>query len=199
MARATHGANPPDSPRGPALATLRRRLAAWPVIAGFGAVYFASQALIGVVVEPLGSDMLRVQTSLSAETVRAIFDRWEATGLLGAYLAHYRYDMIHPLWYGVFLAALLARGFEANQVDPRRNLLLLLPFVAAACDLVENVFHLGFAANRDLITPATVLVANGAALTKWAIAAGCLVAAAGLAVGGIRRQRASATRLRMRA
>lgn len=198
MAKTTTRTNPPDSPRWPALAMLRRRLAAWPVIAGFGAIYFLSQALIGVVVQPLGSDMLRVQTSLSAETVRAIFARWEAAGLLDAYLAHYRYDMVHPLWYGVFLAALLARGFEANQVDPRRNLLLLLPFVAAACDLLENVLHLGFAANRDLITPATVLVANGAALTKWAIAAGCLVAAAGLAVGGIRRQRASATRLRMR-
>lgn len=160
----------------------RQRLDSWPMILAFGAVYFASQALIGVTVHPLGPDMLAVQTTLSADEVHAIFARWEAAGLLPVYESHYRYDMIHPLWYGVFLAAMLAKGFNANGVPARYNALLLLPFVAAGGDVVENFLHLGYLADRASITPAHVLVSNGAACLKWLIAIGSACAVIALAL-----------------
>jgi len=170
------------------LAALRRHLASWPLIIVFGAAYFLSQAAIGVLVQPLGPEMLGVQTTLSAERVRAIFAGWDAAGLVDVYAAHYRYDMVHPLWYGVFLAALLAKGFDANRVSASRNVLLLLPFVAAGCDVLENLIHLTFIANRANITPAAVLIGNGAALTKWAIAGGSVVAVVALALNALRRR-----------
>jgi len=170
------------------LAALRRHIASWRVIFVFGTVYFLSQAAIGVLVQPLGSEMLAVQTTLSAERVRAIFAGWDAVGLVDVYAAHYRYDMVHPFWYGVFLAALLARGFDANRVPANRNALLLLPFVASGFDVLENLIHLTFIADRTNITPAAVLIANGAALTKWAIAGGSVVAVTALTLNALRRR-----------
>lgn len=169
------------------LAGFRQRLDSWPIILAFGAVYFASQIGIGVIVHPLGPEMLDVQTALSADRVRAIFAAWEAAGLLPVYESHYRYDMIHPLWYGVFLAAMLAKGFNANGVPARWNLLLLLPFVAAGCDVVENFLHLGYIADRATITDANVLLSNGAALLKWLLAIASVLAVAALAVRARRR------------
>src|SRR3989338_5977590 len=163
-------------------AALRQRLDSWTLIIVFGVIYFASQITIGVIVHPLGPDMLAVQTSLSADAVRAIFARWEAAGLLGTYAAHYTLDMVHPLWYGVFLAALLAKGFNANGVAAKWNLLLLVPVVAALCDVTENLVHLSFLADRANITAAAVLFGNGAAMVKWLLAIGSVAAVIVLAM-----------------
>ncbi|HEX7481636.1 MAG TPA: hypothetical protein VF331_27775 [Polyangiales bacterium] len=158
------------------LSTARNKLDSWTLIRVFGGLYLASQVAIGVIVQPLGSDMLAVQTTLSAEHVREIFASWQSAGLLPAYARHYWFDMIHPLWYGTFLAAALAKGFNANRVSTRFDALLILPFVAAGCDLVENLVHLSFLADRANITDARVLLGNGAALLKWLLSLSCLAA-----------------------
>ena len=121
-------------------------------------------------------------TRISAAHVQAIFARWDAAGLLPRYASHYRVDMIHPLWYSALLAASLAKGFAAHAVPARWNSLLLLPFVSGTCDIAENLVHLTFLADRANITPGAVLLGNGAALVKWALAASSIVAVAILAI-----------------
>jgi hypothetical protein len=158
------------------LALLRRRLDSWPIIVTFGLLYFSSQMLIYRVVRDLGTDMLLAQVSLSAEEVRAIFDHWQEVGLLPVYAAHYRYDMIHPLWYSVLLAAMLAKAFNARGLSSAWNACLLLPFVAGACDLFENTMHRRFIVAPELITESNVRLANGAAITKWSLVAVVLLA-----------------------
>ncbi len=169
------------------LANLRQRLNSWRVLAASGALFTVSQATLVVLVLPLGADMLRVQTTLSAPDVRAILARWEAAGLLPRYAFHYRIDMIHPLWYSLLLAAGLAKGFAANAVPSRWNALLLLPFFAGACDVMENLVHLSFLADRANITPDAVLLGNGAARVKWALAALGVVSVAALAIRARKR------------
>lgn len=164
------------------LAVLRARLDAWPLVALFGVIFVVSQAAIGVIVHPLGADMLVVQTTLSAEHVREIFARWEAAGMLDTYAAHYRFDNLHPLWYAMLLATALAKGLNANGVPPRYDAVLLVPFVAAACDVAENLFHLSFLADHANITPAHVLMGNTAALVKWLLVLGCVLAVSALTV-----------------
>ncbi len=164
------------------LANLRRRLDSWRILALFTALFVVSQATLAVIVQPLGADMLRVQTTLSATHVQAIFARWDAAGLLPRYAFHYRVDMIHPLWYSTMLAAGLAKGFAAHAVPARWNFLLLVPFIAGACDIAENLVHLTFLADRANITPVAVLLGNGAALMKWALAAVSVIAVAFLAI-----------------
>jgi hypothetical protein len=168
------------------LDALRRHLASWPLIGVCGAIYVVSQVTIALTVHALGADMLLVQTTLSAEHVRAIFAHWDATGLIGNYAAHYRYDMIHPLWYGTLLAALLAKSFEANDLPASRNAWLLVPFAAGACDVVENLVHLSFLADRANITRGAVLLGNGAALAKWTLTAGAITAVLVLAATALR-------------
>jgi len=156
------------------LATLRKRLDSWWLILIFGALYVASQATIAVIVHPLGADFLAVQTTLSVDHVREIFERWQTAGLLGTYAAHYRFDMIHPLWYSTLLAALVAKGLEATRAPAARSLLLCVPFAAGACDVIENLVHRSFLADRANITQAAVWLGNGAALTKWSLVVFCL-------------------------
>lgn len=151
------------------LDVLRRRLDAWPLILGSGAVYALSQWWIGRIVHPLGADMLRVQTVLSADGVREIFASWEARGLLETYAAHYAYDRVHPLWYAVFLASAMARALNASRAPSSRSVLLLLPIIAGGCDVLENSVHLTFLADRANITQAAVLLGNGAAWVKWTL------------------------------
>ena len=174
------------------LESVRNRLDSWAVIVAFGAAYLVSQIAIGVIVHPLGSDMLAVQVTLSADHVRAIFARWDAAGLTGAYAAHYRYDMLHPLWYSVALAAMLSKAFEACRVPRSRNPLLILPFVAGGCDILENLVHQTFLADRANITQGAVWLANGAAITKWILVAWALVTVGVLASRAVRTKRATA-------
>jgi len=175
------------------LSRLREGLRSWRVIWLSGAVYLASQIAIASILHPLDPlVVLELQTSLSSEAVAAILQQWRELELIDGYWRHYWLDFVHPLWYGVFLAALLARGFEANQLAPRYDTLILLPFVAAGFDLLENTLHVVFLLDEASITPAAVAISGSAAIAKWLLAALCLAAAITLGVrsrtrnGGIR-------------
>lgn len=151
------------------------------VILFFAAVYVVSQASIAVVVDPVGSlTVLHMQTTLSAETFRMLAEGLYERGVENAYIAHYYYDFLHPLWYAGLLMVLLARGFERRGVPPARNGLLLVPVAPGLADLLENSLHLYMVLDTANIAPALVLAANGAALFKWTLIGACIVAIAAL-------------------
>jgi hypothetical protein len=137
------------------------------LIAIFGILYFASQIKIASIVHPLGIDMLRIQTTLSSETFKAIASGWIASGQINIYYQHFYYDNIHPLWYSIFLSLLIARTFKINGVNPKFNFIILTPFVAGICDLIENMMHLYFLADLNRATPALVALSGTATNTKW--------------------------------
>ena len=100
------------------------------LIAIFGILYFASQIKIASIVQPLGIDMLRIQTTLSSDTFKAIASGWIASGQINIYYQHFYYDNIHPLWYSIFLSLLIARTFKINGISPKLNFIILTPFIA---------------------------------------------------------------------
>lgn len=161
---------------------MRRKLDSWRVIVIFGIVYAISQAMIIRIVRPLGSDVLKIQTTLSSATFIRILHEWRAAGLVPVYMHHFDFDFVHPLWYGLLLAALLAKTFNANRVPARFDALLFVPFVAAALDLVENVFHVAFITHESLIRPGLVVMSGIASNTKWALAGLCVLAVIALAI-----------------
>lgn len=165
------------------LHALRTRLDSWAVIGLFGAAYLASQIAISITVHALGSEMLLAQVLLSAERVRALFEGWQARGLLDTYAAHYRYDTVHPLWYSVALAAMLAKALTRARAPGALDRWLLVPFVAGALDVLENTVHQRFVADLGAITQANVFLANGAACLKWALVAAALGMLARLSLG----------------
>ena len=137
------------------------------LIAIFGILYFASQLKIASIVHPLGIDVLRLQTTLSSDTFKEIASSWIASGQVGIYYKHFYFDNFHPILYSIFLSLLIARTFKINNVNPKFNFIILTPFIAGICDLIENMMHLYFLSDLQSATPALVALSGTATNTKW--------------------------------
>ncbi|MCC6642656.1 MAG: hypothetical protein IT386_15960 [Deltaproteobacteria bacterium] len=154
------------------LATLRQKLCSTRVLAASAAVFVLSQVTIAVILRDVGSArVLRAQTTFSATTLRTIIEQWQREGVLSHYYAHFVPDFLHPVWYALLLGALLARGLDSRGLPDRWNTVLLLPFVAGALDLVENLLHLVFLCDLDRVSQPLVAVSALAANLKWALVA----------------------------
>lgn len=146
-------------------------------------IYLVSQAVIGAILHPLGAvNVIRAQTTLSAETWLSFARAWESAGLLYRYRAHFLVDFIHPLWYALALAAAIAWGLQRNGAPAAWDRSLLLPVVAAVMDVVENVCHLVFLSDLDAVSRSLVVVSATASNTKWVLAAASVVLASVLAL-----------------
>jgi hypothetical protein len=149
----------------------RTKISAVRWIVFFGLLYFASQAAIGAILKDLDPALfLKAQTTFSRETFLDLIHKWQQAGLMDKYRQHFYLDFFHPLWYGLFLSALLARGFNLNGVAARQNWLLLSPFLASVMDLTENCFHVKFIANPEAVTQWMITISALATNIKWAIA-----------------------------
>jgi hypothetical protein len=137
------------------------------LIAVFGVIYFTLQIIIGSIVHPLGIDVLRLQTTFSNETFKSIASGWIASGQIGIYYEHFKFDNFHPVWYSIFLSLLIVRTFKINGINPKFNFIILTPFIAGACDLIENMMHLYFLSDLRRATPALVALSGTATNTKW--------------------------------
>lgn len=140
------------------------------LIALFAVIYFTSQIIIGTIIHKLGTlDALRLQTTFSSDTFKAIASGWISSGQIGIYYQHFKLDNFHPIWYSIFLSLLIARAFKINKVNPKFNFMILTPFVAGACDLFENMMHLYFLADLNRATPLLVAISGTATNTKWVL------------------------------
>lgn len=176
-----------------ALSAFRRAAASRWIVIGFGVAYLVSQILIARILHPLDPlEVLRVQTTLRAPVVREILARWGADGVLEAYVRHFSLDFAHPALYAVFLGSALSLLLDRNRLTDAWNVVLLLPIVAALCDLVENVSHVAFLADAANMTPGWVALSGLAAITKWALAGGTIVLIAVLAIRARRIVRSAA-------
>lgn len=140
------------------------------LIAVFGIIYFTSQIIIGSIIYPLGADALTLQTTFSSDTFKEIALRWIVSGQIAIYDQHFYFDNFHPVWYSIFLSLLLARTFKINHINPQFNFMILTPFVAGICDLVENMMHLYFLGDLYRATPMLVALSGLATNTKWFLA-----------------------------
>jgi hypothetical protein len=134
-------------------------------------VYFTSQAIIGSILHEIGAlNVLALQTTFSSEMFRSIAAGWIASGDIELYYKHFYFDFFHPLWYSILLSLLIARAFTLNDVNPRFNFMILTPFVAGLCDLVENSIHVYILADPNRATPLLVWFSGLAANVKWFLA-----------------------------
>lgn len=165
------------------LAGMRERLGRAGVLVLLGIAFAVSQATILTLLHPVGgAAVFRFQTTLSAADFAATLERWRAAGVLDAYWRHYALDFIHPVLYASFVAALLARGLDANRISHRYDTVLLAPLVAGTFDLVENAIHVALLADPARIGPLPVVASGVAAILKWTLLAASLVTAAALAL-----------------
>jgi len=137
----------------------------------FGIIYFTSQFIIGSIIHPLGvGNFLALQTTLSSDTFKEIASGWIASDQVKIYYKHFYFDNFHPIWYSIFLSLLIARTFKINGVSPSFNFIILTPFIAGICDLIENMMHIYFLSDLRHATPALVALSGTATNTKWFLA-----------------------------
>jgi hypothetical protein len=162
------------------LESFRRAIGNTKIMVGSLIIYCVSQVIIMVIVSSLGSDMLGIQVTLSNDKFLAIARGWESSGLTGVYYRHFYLDYIHPIIYGIFLSSFMAKAFDRRNIPGKLNILLLLPFLAAAFDLIENSMHLYLLADLSRVTRGAVMFSGICTNLKWTIAFMCLFGSAAL-------------------
>lgn len=141
---------------------------------GLNALYLVSQTFIARRLGPVARDALRLQTTTSDVTFRAILHGWDEIQL-ARYRSHLPPDMVHPLIYASSLTASALQLDELRPLPPAlRRALLVAPWISAAADYAENVAHLYLLEHRELITPAVIRTTGSITNTKWALAGACV-------------------------
>ena len=108
-----------------------------------------------------------LQTTWSAEEFAAIIGNWRDNGILQSFESHFVLDFFYPLAYGAVLLALLGKALNTAQATRKANLVLLMPLVAMAADWGENICHLVFLNDPELVRTGWFYLGPLAANIKW--------------------------------
>ncbi|MDY6904329.1 MAG: hypothetical protein SWH61_06560 [Thermodesulfobacteriota bacterium] len=150
------------------LPSLREKIGTRRVAVVSGILFVCSQVTIYLIVRDLSPEkVLILQTTFSQEKFLSIIGAWKLGGLLPLFKAHFYVDYFHPVWYSVFLASLMAIGFNVNNISEKYNRLLMIPFIAGFLDLVENTMELIILSNIARASRAKIVAGALAANIKW--------------------------------
>ncbi|MFP4039619.1 MAG: hypothetical protein ACLFS7_03670 [Desulfosudaceae bacterium] len=153
------------------MAWLRKKTGTRRVALIFGGLFALSQLALYLVIRDLPPEKLLVlQTTFSKDEFLSIIGTWKMSGVLQQFKLHFYLDFLHPVWYSIFLASLMAISFNLNGIEKKYNSLLLIPFVAGMLDLLENSVHLFLLANIGATSEANIFVSALAANLKWLLA-----------------------------
>ncbi len=148
------------------LATFRAALI-WTLLA---AMLSISLIQIMRVLPPSAPSVVALQLAFTPSRMEAVLNAWGASGRQ-AYLLSLLPDFFYPLAYAGAIGAWIALLTAIPGRAPSFWVLLLftLPFVAAAMDYVENLFHLWMFALTDSLSPSLIFLASLAAAVKWGL------------------------------
>jgi hypothetical protein len=156
------------------LARLRSALDTTWLLALFGVAYLVSQATILFILGPVRADLAELQLlGWSSEAYLATFHRWEMSGAMSAYRAHFVLDDVHWVWYAGLFTVLLCRLFERHRLPHRFDWLLVLPLASGLLDWYENHLQHVFLDSPDYaaIVDPLPLLSTLASWGKWTLAA----------------------------
>jgi hypothetical protein len=128
--------------------------------------------------------ILSLQFTCGADAAKIILNAWDSAALLHARLSLY-WDMGFAPAYGIALTALTERvlSSRAKQGDSSFPVIAWLPLWAALADWLENLLHLCLIATDNCGAEAILpSLACSAALLKWSLLAGWLLAMVWLAL-----------------
>lgn len=145
--------------------------------------YVASQAFVLWILEPLGTEALGLQTTLSGDEFYGILAGWNPEQV-ALYLAHFGPDFVHATIYAVALASAVACVTRNPDGPPSTQALVLFatPLVAGACDFAENLLHLVLISTPAPASAALVALSGSITAIKWMLALGTV---AWLMLGGV--------------
>ena len=124
----------------------------------------------------VGLQLLALQTTFTQAGFASIVSTW-GPAEFAKLRAHFRVDMLHPIWYALFLAALLAKLFNVNNFSKRYNVFIWTPIIAGLCDFVENAIHAPFVFKVYSMPQPYIFLGAFFATVKWCLAGGSTIGA----------------------
>ena len=141
----------------------------------FGSLFLLSQALIVWLLGEVGLQLLALQTTFTKAGFTSLVNEWGLAEYEKLRM-HYRLDMLHPIWYALFLAALLAKLFNANNASKRYDTFIWTPVIAGCCDFAENAIHAAFVYHVYSMPQPWIFLGGLFATAKWFLAVGATAA-----------------------
>lgn len=135
--------------------------------------YFMGQATMMLSVGEVMSDLLRLQLAFTPETYHAITEQWNPNQWI-QYQRHFLPDFFFPWLYAIFLFSWLARHLLLADKKGVWNALLLLPWMTAIADCLENLLHLWMIQSPELIS-SLITGCSLISLFKWLVALGLVL------------------------
>ena len=89
-------------------------------------------------------------------------------------------DMLHPVWYALFLSAALSKLFNVNSISKEYNISIWTPIIAGFCDFAENAIHAPFIYGVYSMSQPWIFMGASFATVKWVLAAGATTVCFGL-------------------
>jgi len=132
----------------------------------FGTLFVLSQATIIWHLGPIRHDLLALQTTFCQAGFTAIVDEWGAAEV-ECFRRHFHFDIVHPIWYALFSAAVLAKLFNLNGVPKRYDTFIWTPLLAGFFDFAENSIHAPFAGQIHSMPQPYIALAAFFATVKW--------------------------------
>ena len=162
---------------------LRNRLGTLRAFLILGLGYSVSQTVILIILRPLGLEtFLHLQVSFSKDFYLQTFNAWKSQGVFLFYSLHLYPDLLHPIWYSLFLISAMACLLKYEPAGERLQGILILPVISGLADYVENALQ--FVILSGKLTDTLVFTSSMASVIKWTLAAFSLV---GIAILGVRR------------
>jgi hypothetical protein len=155
------------------LAPATRRLAV--ITAALLLAYLASQVTIGMILHPVGTDLaFRFQLATDKTVALEVLHLWGEAGR-AQFAKHFRLDFIHPLLYAALLYSALKLFCSVWLSNGALRWVYALPWIAGACDELENLCELRILAQLDAVAPGVVVASGSFASVKWTLAGICVV------------------------
>jgi hypothetical protein len=135
--------------------------ATWALVA----IFLASQLSIFLILgRKVGKDLLKLQLSFTKRAFGDIVNAWSEDER-ARFRRHFLLDIVHPIWYSILLALLMANTMPKNRFE----YMVWLPILAGLCDMVENSIHAPMAAQFDKLGQPGIAIAALFATLKWVL------------------------------
>lgn len=134
--------------------------------------FLVSQSLIAYILGDVALPLLKMQTALNSEAFYKVLFSLRPDQMQ-ALRNHFYLDFIHPFIYGLALFCCLVA--LVNLGNKNRAWILLLPWIAASCDILENILFIYLMEQTESHFNLTVFFLSMFALLKWLAALYALV------------------------
>lgn len=145
------------------------------ILISTGLVFLVSQIVILKILVKINlKEVILLQTTFSDITFSNIITKWKESGSIDYYFSHYYFDFIHPVFYSLFLLAIMSKVLN-NKINMEKYVFIIyFPFVAGLFDIIENILHLYMITNNIYLKEIIIFSAFFTNL-KWFLSISCLL------------------------